>query len=46
MGRTTKSLAGELSRSAAARAAIKRAIHEFGIEDPHKQKRLTAFRVA
>ncbi len=28
-----------------AEAAIKRAIREHGIEDPHKQKRLAAYRV-
>jgi hypothetical protein len=32
--------------AASAEAAIKRAIRERGIDDPHKQKRLMAYRVA
>jgi hypothetical protein len=33
-------------QAATAEAAIKRAIREFGINDPHKQQRLAAWPVA
>ena len=32
--------------AASAEAAIKRAIREHGIDDPHRQSRLAAYRVA
>jgi hypothetical protein len=32
--------------AATADAAIKRAVREYGIDDPHRQSRLAAYRVA